>query len=103
VFFNIIINAEYFMLESHQEGTLTVTAARAGHNVRVIFSDDGPGIPDGKDEAAAVSLGMELINLLVFNQLKGSMRQWNDGGARYHIEIPIKKSPSDNDAAPAAC
>lgn len=44
VFFNIVINAEYFMHETHGEGTLTVTTEKSGDSVRVSFSDDGPGI-----------------------------------------------------------
>jgi signal transduction histidine kinase len=44
VFFNIIINAEFFMLQAHGEGALTVTTAKAGDFVRASFADDGPGI-----------------------------------------------------------
>jgi PAS domain S-box-containing protein len=44
VFFNIVINAEYFMLEAHGGGTLTVTTEKAGDYVRARFADDGPGI-----------------------------------------------------------
>jgi len=45
VFFNIVINAEFFMLEAHGKGTLTVTTEKAGNSVRALFADDGPGIP----------------------------------------------------------
>ncbi len=44
VFFNIIINAEFFMLQAHKKGTLTIRAEKAGDSVRVSFTDDGPGI-----------------------------------------------------------
>ena len=44
VFFNLVINAEYFMLEAHKKGTLVVTTQRAGDRVIISFSDDGPGI-----------------------------------------------------------
>ena len=44
VFFNIVINAEYFMLEAHGEGTLKITTEKAGNYVRVLFADNGPGI-----------------------------------------------------------
>jgi signal transduction histidine kinase len=44
VFFNLIINSEYFMLQAHNKGTLTITAEKAGASVRIAFSDDGPGI-----------------------------------------------------------
>jgi signal transduction histidine kinase len=44
VFLNIVLNAEQAMIEAHKEGTLTVTTERVGGNIKVSFSDDGPGI-----------------------------------------------------------
>lgn len=44
VFLNIIINAEYFMTEAHQRGTLSILTGSVNDAVRVIFIDDGPGI-----------------------------------------------------------
>ncbi len=44
VFLNIIINAEYFMIEAHNKGTLTVTTERLGDIIRASLADNGPGI-----------------------------------------------------------
>jgi PAS domain S-box-containing protein len=44
VFINIIINAEYFMIEAHGRGTLTITTEQVGNTIRASFTDDGPGI-----------------------------------------------------------
>ncbi len=44
VFMNIIINAEYFMNEAHNRGTLTITTQKENGIVRIAFADDGPGI-----------------------------------------------------------
>ena len=44
VFLNIVINAEYFMLEAHKQGNLTVSTKKIGDLARIIFTDDGPGI-----------------------------------------------------------
>ncbi len=44
VFLNIVINAEYFMIEAHGRGVFTITAERVGDIIRVSFADDGPGI-----------------------------------------------------------
>jgi signal transduction histidine kinase len=46
VFMNIVINAEFFMIQAHDGGTLTITTERAGDVVKVMFLDDGPGIPE---------------------------------------------------------
>jgi len=45
VFLNIVINAEYFMLEAHNKGTLTITTKKTGDIITASFADDGPGIP----------------------------------------------------------
>jgi PAS domain S-box-containing protein len=45
VFMNIIINAEYFMIEAHRGGTLTITTKKDNDTVRISIADDGPGIP----------------------------------------------------------
>jgi signal transduction histidine kinase len=44
VFLNIILNAEYFMTEAHNRGTLTITTQQLKNSVRISFADDGPGI-----------------------------------------------------------
>jgi signal transduction histidine kinase len=46
VFFIIVINAEFFMLDAHRKGTLNITTEKAGNSVRALFSDDGPGISE---------------------------------------------------------
>lgn len=44
VFFNIVVNAEFFMFEAHRKGTLNITTEKAGNSVRALFTDNGPGI-----------------------------------------------------------
>ncbi len=46
VFFNLIINAEYFMIESHKKGNLTIATEVTGGLVRASIADDGPGISE---------------------------------------------------------
>jgi PAS domain S-box-containing protein len=45
VFMNIVINAEYFMIEAHGGGTLTITSRKHSDIVRISIGDDGPGVP----------------------------------------------------------
>ncbi|MFC2069925.1 nitrogen regulation protein NR(II) [Chloroflexota bacterium] len=47
VFMNIIINAEFFMIEAHKKGIFTIATEWAGPIVKVSFADDGPGIFPG--------------------------------------------------------
>ena len=44
VFVNIVINAEYFMINAHNRGTLTITTKEQNDTVVILFTDDGPGI-----------------------------------------------------------
>jgi len=44
VFLNIIINAEHFMIEAHNRGTMTIITGRVDNTIKAVFSDDGPGI-----------------------------------------------------------
>jgi len=45
---NIILNAEYFMYQTHQQGNLVISTRLSGSNVRLSIADDGPGIPPDK-------------------------------------------------------
>ena len=47
VFVNLIRNAEQAMTEAHGKGTLRVETQVVGDMIRISFSDDGPGIPEG--------------------------------------------------------
>jgi PAS domain S-box-containing protein len=106
VFFNIIVNAEYFMLEAHQKGTLTITTARVGEAVRATFTDDGPGIskenmgqtfnplfttkPPGK----GTGLGLSICQSIIAEQ---GGRIWAESepgkGASIIIELPVYDKP----------
>lgn len=44
VFLNIVVNAEQAMAEAQDKGTLLINVKQAGQNIRVEFTDDGPGI-----------------------------------------------------------
>jgi signal transduction histidine kinase len=46
VFLNIIVNAEFAMLEEHHRGRLIITTEAVDGFVRVSFADDGPGISE---------------------------------------------------------
>jgi len=45
---NIILNAEYFMYKSNKGGHLTLKSMQQDSKIRILISDDGPGIPADK-------------------------------------------------------
>jgi PAS domain S-box-containing protein len=105
VFLNIVINAEYFMIEAHNRGALTITTEKAGDIVRVSFADDGPGIPEEnlkriftpffttKEEGKGTGLGLSICLGIVAGH-SGRIYATNQpgGGANFIVELPIVTS-----------
>ena len=108
VFLNIIINAEYFMIEAHSKGTLTITTNRVGEFVKISFTDDGPGItgenlkhifdpfcttkPVGKGTGLGLSICHGIVNThggrIYAESVLGK-------GATFFIELPIRAKTED--------
>jgi signal transduction histidine kinase len=44
VFLNIMVNAEFAMMEAHHKGKLVVITEKVDSIIRISFADDGPGI-----------------------------------------------------------
>jgi len=107
VFFNIVVNAEYFMLEAYKKGTLTITTEKAGDCVRALFADCGPGIPRenmrylftpfyttkevGKGTGLSLSICLGIIN-------EHNGRIWAESepgkGSTFIVELPAYSRPA---------
>ena len=102
VFFNIVINAEYFMIEAHDRGTLTITTEKQNGTVRISFADDGPGIsPENlsrifnpffttTDTGKGTGLGLSICHGVV-SEHGGQIYARNQPGegATIFVELPI--------------
>jgi PAS domain S-box-containing protein len=44
VFLNIMVNAEFAMMEAHHKGKMVITTEKLDGIIRISFADDGPGI-----------------------------------------------------------
>jgi len=102
VFLNIIINAEYFMIEAHNRGTLTVTTKKRNGSVRISIADDGPGIPPEnlsrifnpffttKEAGKGTGLGLSICHGIV-TEHGGQIyaRSQQGKGTTIFIELPI--------------
>ncbi|MDD5126681.1 MAG: histidine kinase N-terminal 7TM domain-containing protein [Dehalococcoidales bacterium] len=104
VFLNIIVNAEFFMIEAHGKGTLTIVTEQADEHVKIIFKDDGPGIPQEnisrlfnpffttKEVGKGTGLGLSICYGIVTGH---GGRIWADSkpgeGATFIVELPINK------------
>jgi PAS domain S-box-containing protein len=104
VFLDIVTNAEYFMFEAHEGGTLTITTERAGEIVRASFSDDGPGIPPEnlgqifnpffttKEVGKGIGLGLSICHGIV-TEHGGRIYVDSelDKGSAFVVELPISQ------------
>jgi len=102
VFLNIVLNAEQAMIEARKEGTLTVTTESVDGNIKVSFSDDGPGIsPENmrklfspffttKAVGQGTGLGLSICYGIVTNHGGRIYARGEPGkGATFVVELPV--------------
>jgi PAS domain S-box-containing protein len=103
VFFNLIINAEFFMIEAHKEGLLVITTKKDGNIVRATFTDNGPGITaenqkrvfsplfttrgDGKGTGLSLSI---CHGIIIEHGGRMYTMEGEDTGATFVVELPVK-------------
>jgi PAS domain S-box-containing protein len=102
VFFNIVINAEYFMLQAHKEGKLEITTKKDGDIIRALFTDNGPGIlPENiksvfspffttKEAGRGTGLSLSICQGII-NEHGGRIHveSGQNGGATFIVELPV--------------
>jgi signal transduction histidine kinase len=106
VFMNIIINAEYFMVNAHDRGTLSITTMERNDVVMILFTDDGPGIPPEnlrrifdpffttKEAGKGTGLGLSICHGIV-TEHDGQIyaRSQLGKGATIVVELPVHDRP----------
>jgi signal transduction histidine kinase len=106
VFLNIIINAEHFMIEAHDKGTLAITTQRVGSTIKASFTDNGPGIAKEnlghlfdpffttKEVGSGTGLGLSICHGIITEHSGRIYAESELGrGATFVVELPI---PVDN-------
>lgn len=82
-----------------EHGTISITLTRVEPSrVRLVFHDDGRGLPAGLDWRGASSLGLRLIRMLS-DQLGAELQVQNGKGTTFELEFEIE---SDNPKATKA-
>jgi signal transduction histidine kinase len=102
VFLNIIINAEHFMLQAHQRGTLTITTWCIGNKVKASFADNGSGIAredlahlfdpffTTKEVGEGTGLGLSICHGIVTEHGGLIYAESEPGkGANFVVELPV--------------
>ena len=104
VFLNIIVNAEFAMLEAHHKGKLTITTEKIDNIVRISFADDGPGISEEnmkhifdpffttKEVGKGTGLGLSICHGIITEQGgKIYVKSEKGQGANFVVELPLNR------------
>ena len=70
----LLLNALEHGISQRGQGTILVELIDQGDSVQIIVEDDGAGVPDGFDPQQSHNLGLQIVNTLVTDDLKGSLR-----------------------------
>jgi PAS domain S-box-containing protein len=82
----LLSNAYKHAFSDRKEGTIGISLhMNKDGQYELQVSDDGIGIPPTIDLETAESLGLQLVNILVKNQLKGTMKMERSSGTHYTI------------------
>jgi PAS domain S-box-containing protein len=113
VFFNLIINAEFFMAKAHKKGVLTITVDRADSIIRISFADDGPGISQDnlerlfdpffttKEVGKGTGLGLSICHGIVADHGGRIYATSQIGaGATFVVELPVDGNSRKSERLP---
>jgi two-component system, sensor histidine kinase PdtaS len=90
--------------ERAAEGSLLVSAVRAGGKLTVTVSDNGVGLPPEFELESTASLGLQIVRTLVLTELNGRLeiKPGDGGGTTVLVELPLDElSGSQEGSRPA--
>ena len=103
VFVNLVKNAVDALRDSDQPGIIRIQAHAGKDEVRLVVSDNGPGIPEEnikqvfdpffttKEPGKGTGLGLNIVYRIV-TKYRGTIRvaQSEEGGAAFHLRFPVQ-------------
>jgi len=86
----LISNALKHAFPGDRTGELKITICQTRDNeIEVVVHDNGLGLPDGVDIHNPLSMGLDLVNGLVKNQLDGQIEVKRDNGTEFRLIFPL--------------
>ena len=82
----LITNALKYAFPESRQGEITIEAQQTENGVRLIFADNGIGLPNDVDFHTTETLGLRLVQMLV-EQLDVSIELSLEKGTRYVIQF----------------
>jgi len=80
----LVSNSLKYACREDRTVDIRVSLRRSGRRLRLIVSDDGPGLPAGLDFRNTSTLGLQLVNMLV-DQIDGDIHKTGDSGTTFEI------------------
>ena len=99
VFNELAGNVVKHVLDKQDLAHIVIQIAESGNEVRIVFSDDGPGYPEDMLEkgASSAGAGIELARSLVERNLGGTLTLRSEGGA--HAEMAFADGLESGEAS----
>ena len=84
-------NSVKYAFEDTKEPEISLSGRVAGGRLRLLYRDNGRGLPEGFDPAASTGLGMLLVQNIA-KSYKGSVAIEGGSGAGFAIELSIEEA-----------
>jgi two-component sensor histidine kinase len=88
VFNELLLNAVKHGFDHKVEGVVRVDLSNIADRVMIRIVDNGDGLPDGFSLEKANSLGLQIVQTLVRDDLKGTFTLYQDGGVVAEVSFP---------------
>lgn len=92
----LITNSLKHAFPDGRRGMISIEMKRKMDTIVYRYHDDGVGVPAGVDYTETPSLGLQLVNSLVF-QLMGTITMSRERGTTFTITFPVESDGEDRD------
>ncbi|MFO8100680.1 MAG: ATP-binding protein [Dehalococcoidia bacterium] len=109
IFLNLLINSEQAIKKAGESGKVSISTEQKGNNIRITFSDSGPGIPEEvqkrifepffttKKVGEGTGLGLSICYGIINDHGGNITVNSNKGeGTTFTIELPISTQSNEN-------